>query len=603
MAKLRKVSDFVEEVRSRAGSSVSVSSLGHELYDVQRGSKSKSKGNPFTTHFIAAKELLAEQVLQRSNVGRVAVIGGGVAGVVTTRIFLEEGIDTTLYECTDKLGGVWAENYVGFGIQVPSALYEFPDEPLPEGWDFCSGVMIGNYIEQYARKHGVTGVAELNTRVTEIQNGSGGGYVLALEVDGRKMTEEFDLVVVATGVYGKQDKFIPNWPGSSSFKGQIIHCSDFLDLDITEDKHVISVGYGKSGFDCAQISAQQAKSSTLLFREAHWCVPRKILGLVPFEYATFSRFGAACLQPAYLVTGPFEKIVHSIPGFLSAFWWIVGQIFKTQFWMPRQCIPRKGFIADFWGGHGILPHPQFFSLVNSGKITATNSEIKEIKSESVVLASGEEKPCDIIIAATGYKPIRSFIPKDVQQLKEKDGFWLYRQMIHPEHPKLVFINSEVTTFTNITTPSIQARWLVELLAGHHKLPSNEDMYAEIKKMQDWKRRTMPNAGPARAYMIQTHQVHYYDQLLKDMGASIRRKTGNIFMRALKEVFDPYRPRDFCSILTGEFKHCQGELATSTQWSFAKEGFVVLLGVGILCGMGHIFTTGLKTQYAQFQYRQ
>merc|ERR1719507_2465080 len=183
---------------------------------------------------------LVEKIKVNSGVRTVGIIGGGVSGIVTARILIEEGVDCTLFECTDKLGGVWAENYVGFGIQVPSALYEFLDEPLPEGWDFCSGVMIGNYIEQYARKHGVTWVAELNTRVTEIQNGSGGGYVLALEVDGRKMTEEFDLVVVATGVYGKQDKFIPNWPGSSSFKGQIIHCSDFLDLDITEDKHVIS---------------------------------------------------------------------------------------------------------------------------------------------------------------------------------------------------------------------------------------------------------------------------------------------------------------------------------------------------------------------------
>jgi len=218
----------------------------------------------------------------------------------------------------------------------------------------------------------------------------------------------------------------------------------------------------------------------------------------------------------------------------------------------------------------------------------------------VVLTSGEEKPCDLIIAATGYKPIRSFIPKDVQQLKEKDGFWLYRQMVHPDHPRLVFLNSEVTTFTNITTPSIQARWLVELLAGHHKLPGKQEMQAEIKKMQDWKRLTMPNAGPARAYMMQTHQIHYYDQLLKDMGASIRRKTGNIFMRAVKEIFDPYRPRDFCSILTGEFKYCKEELATSTQGAFAKEGLVFVLGVCALYVVGQVFRDGLKSQCAQFK---
>lgn len=566
-----------------------------EVYDpIPKAAAARSaKSNPFTTHFYAPKEQLTEEVAKHSGVRKVAIIGGGVAGVMTARVFLDEGIDVVLYECTDKLGGVWSENYVGFGIQVPSALYEFPDDPLPEGWDFCAGGMIGNYVQQYAQKHGVTEVAQLNSRIQQISGSSDQGYQLTIEQDGVESTAQFDLVIVATGVYGKQDKFIPNWQGSSNFKGKIIHCADYLDLDVSKDKHVISVGYGKSAFDCAQISTKMGKSSTMLFREAHWCVPRKILGLVPFEYATFSRFGAACLQPAYVASGPFEKVLHGIPGFLDGFWWLVGNIFKNQFGMPEQCVPEKGFIADFWGGHGILPHPNFFPMVKSGKINAKKGEIKEIKAESVVLASGEELPCDVIVAATGYKPVRSYLPKEIVDLKEKDGFWLYRQMIHPDHPNLVFLNSEVTTFTNITTPSIQARWLVELLAGRHKLPSKEGMRADIKKMQDWKRSKMPNAGGARAYMIQTHQIHYYDQLLKDMGASVRRKTGNMFMRAIKEIFDPYRPRDFKYIVTGEFKYRPGEHGLKSQRSFAKEGVLFLIAAILAKALLSVLARGVK----------
>jgi len=298
------------------------------------------------------------------------------------------------------------------------------------------------------------------------------------------------------------------------------------------------------------------------------------------------------LQPAYVSTGLFEKIIHGIPGFLSGFWWLVGQIFKTQFWLPKQCVPTKGFIQDFWGGHGILPNPAFFPLVRSGKINALKGEIAQMTSKSLVLASGEEVPCDLVIAATGYKPVRNFLPTEVQELKEKDGFWLYRQMIHPDHPKLVFLNSETTTFTNITTASVQARWLVELIAGRHQLPSKQDMKAEIEKMQNWKRSKMPNAGPARAYMIQTHQVHYYDQLLKDMRANIRRKTGNIFTKAVKEIFDPYRPRDYLSIVTGEFKYEKDALC-KVQSNFAKEGLFFLVGAyGVWLG-AKVFGRGLK----------
>merc|ERR1712007_233 len=159
---------------------------------------------------------------------------------------------------------------------------------------------------------------------------------------------------------------------------------------------------------------------------------------------------------------------------------------------------------------------------------------------------------------------------------EKDGFWLYRNMIHPNFPKIVFLNSETSTFTNITTASIQARWLVEMLAGNFKLPSKMAMVDHIKEMQAYKRKNMPNARAATAYMVQTHQLHYYDMLLKDMGASIRRKTGWGPMAALKEVFEPYRPHDYNTIVTGEFKFRSGDLVKprSSQSNFLKEGIIL-----------------------------
>jgi len=84
------------------------------------------------------------------------------------------------------------------------------------------------------------------------------------------------LVVVATGVYGKASKFIPAWQGSANFEGTIMHASDMTEASMCQGK-VVVVGFGKSAFDCVQVAAKQENSSaTLLFREAHWCVPRNI---------------------------------------------------------------------------------------------------------------------------------------------------------------------------------------------------------------------------------------------------------------------------------------------------------------------------------------
>merc|ERR1711948_152044 len=111
--------------------------------------------------------------------------------------------------------------------------------------------------------------------------------------------------------------------------------------------------------------------------------------------------------------------------------------------------------------------------------------------------SGQEIHCDLLVAATGYKAGQSFLPEEIKCLKEEDGLWLYQNMVHPDFSNLIFLNSNTTTFTNITTASIQARWLAELLHGRFSLPTQVEMKQEIEKVQEWKRSTMPDAGASR----------------------------------------------------------------------------------------------------------
>merc|ERR1712226_1045358 len=121
----------------------------------------------------------------------------------------------------------------------------------------------------------------------------------------------------------------------------------------------------------------------------------------------------------------------------------------------------------------------------------------------------------------------------------------------------------------ITTASIQARWLAEMLK--HGLPSKEVMWAELREKQAWKRATMPCAGAARSYMMQTHQIHYYDELLQDMGAPVCRKRGGF--ASVRECFEPYRPRDYEAVVTGTFK---SEKAVAVSQSMCGTGVLKLI---------------------------
>lgn len=544
-------------------------------------------------------DLDSELILATSDVQKVCIIGGGVAGVATARVFLNEGLQCDIFEKTGKLGGVWADNYTGFGIQVPSALYEFPDDPLPRGWDFAAGEMINKYINNYAEKHGVTKIARFNTEVTGLvrMGGIGAKYEVKVRPEGgEEEVLHYDLVIICTGVYSSTDKFIPDYPGKERFQGTWLHSVDLKDIRTCTGKDVITVGAGKSAFDCAQFSAKVGKSSTLLYRTAHWPVPRKILGLVPFQWATFSRFGAGVLMPMYPKAGPLERICAKIPGFLSGFWWLVSKIFAWQFELG-DLTPKIGFIEDFWGGHGVIPHPDFFPLIKCGLIGTEHGTISEVKEKSVMVktASGEvkEMPADVLLFGTGFKKSLSFCPDGLREKEEEDGLWLYRNMVHPDYPNLIFVNSNTSTFTNITTASLQARWVCELLTGRMQKPSHEQMVKEIQIQKNWKRAHMPQAGKARAYMMQTHQLHYFDELLKDMGASVRRKS-TWPLGFLAEIFAPYAPADYGTIVTGVFRTIPDECAEmgANQPAFWRETGKLLLFFVFLYFISSIFMTGL-----------
>ena len=136
---------------------------------------------------------------------------------------------------------------------------------------------------------------------------------------------------------------------------------------------------------------------------------------------------------------------------------------------------------------------------------------------------------------------------------EEDGVYLYRHMLHPNVPNMVFIGCNAATFCSILTYGLQARWLGELIKGNHQLPSEDAMLREIEDMKQWKRRWMPFSH-ARGARIQLHMLHFHDELLRDFGANPKRKTG--IFAPLKELIDPYEPNDYKTIISGEWEHCE-----------------------------------------------
>ncbi|MEE8500867.1 MAG: FAD-dependent oxidoreductase [Kiloniellales bacterium] len=500
-----------------------------------------------------------------TEVKSVGIVGAGVAGLVTAKTLLAQGLSCTLFERESTLGGVWADGYSNFGVQVQKDLYEFPDWPLPEGTpNFTPGPVIQKYLEDYADHFGVTEHIRFNTCVDKLEPRNGADHTWSVyfsDASGAHAAA-FDLVVVCIGLYSNVPN-LPAFPGQEAFEGEILHISGVKSRAPLEGKRVAVLGFGKSATDVALEAAAVAQETHIIFRDPHWPVPQKLAGLIPFKWGMLSRLTSTLLPP-YQRPSPVERAVHG-PGkpLVWLFWRLVEILLFFQcrlgprFGSRENLVPRKPIEVDCFGESTMLPRPAFYRLLRRGAVTAHRAEIAAYAPDGLILSNGDKLDVDLVVLGTGWRSDYGFLGESVRARLDMadDGFYLYRHMLNPELPNLVFVGS-AATICSILTYSLQARWLAELLAGNHRLPDAEAMAREIADMKAWKRAWMPFSHARGARLI-LHMLHYHDELLRDFGANPRRKTG--LFAPFKELFAPYGPSDYRSIVSGAWKEEGGRV--------------------------------------------
>jgi len=318
-------------------------------------------------------------------------------------------------------------------------------------------------------------------------------------------------------------------------------------------KRVIVVGGGKSAIDCAVAAAKVATSSTLLFRDMHWPVPRYLLDIVPFKWGTYSRFGHATLPTHWDVSLP-ARCLHFLASPLKWLWWrIVELMFRFQFGLSGDFVPTSRIDHDLFTGGQILSY-EFRDMLRAGDVGAQKGAIDHFTETGVVLVDGTEMEVDMVVFGTGFTKSYAYLDEALLKRlsRESDGLYLYRNMFPTQVPDMCFIGAEVSTFNNILTQGLQALWLRRVLTGQVSLPSVEAMGQTIAREQAWKRSWMPKKGD-RAAILQLHKMAYHDQLCKDMGVNPRRKGWNL----LAETFAPYSAADYTSLFVDEAPGQQG----------------------------------------------
>jgi dimethylaniline monooxygenase (N-oxide forming) len=497
------------------------------------------------------------------NIRRVGIIGAGVAGLATAKTLLAEGIECVVFERGERLGGVWADGYANFGVQVQKELYEFPDWPLPpETPNFTPGPVFQHYLEGYCDQFEVRPHLRLNSRVISVERRPDGapGWALTVEMEGETETELFDLVVVATGLYS-ENPAMPDFPGRDDFLGAVHHISEIKTRAPLEGRKVAVIGYGKSATDAAGEAAAVAKDVHLIFRDVHWPVPRNLAGVLPFKWGMLNRL-TTVLIPPYIHPSPVVRWVHSLgKPLVWIYWRLVELLLRVQFGLGKEIaggknmVPRRPIEFDCFGESTMVPRPSFMELIHNGRVVGHRTEIERFTPDGLVLKDSNKLLVDCVVFGTGWKSDYGFLSSEIRDVlgQDEDGFYLYRHMLQPDLPNLAFVG-RASTFLSIVTYSIQARWLAEAIAGRITLPGRDAMLAEITLMQQWKRSWMPFSS-ARSARVLLHMANYHDELLRDFGANPFRKRG--VFAPLKELMAPYQSSDYRDIASGAWRVSDG----------------------------------------------
>merc|ERR1712151_1451079 len=246
--------------------------------------------------------------------------------------------------------------------------------------------------------------------------------------------------------------------------------------------------------------------------------------------------------------GPLATWLHAVLVPLKwLFWRIVEIMFRFQFHLAGDAVPDVPIEVDLFTGGQILTY-EYRDMLEAQHVRGVRGSIDHFVEDGVVLTDGTMLQADVVIYGTGFGKSYSIFDEATQKklAAQRDGLYLYRNMIPPAVPNLAFVGSEVSTFNNILTQGLQAVWLRQVLTGQVILPSLEAMEKTIAKEQAWKRSWMPKKGD-RAAILQLHKMAYHDQLCRDMGVNPRRKGWNL----LAEAFAPYSAADYVGLFANE----------------------------------------------------
>ena len=389
----------------------------------------------------------------------VCVIGAGPSGLAAAKNALQAGLDVTVFEKNDKVGGNWVFDaatghssvYENTHIISSKALSEFEDFPMPADYpDYPRHDRIQAYFESYARHFGLMPHIRFRHTVTSAEPQPDGSWRIGFtDAEGNAGSARFDALMVANGHHWAPKH--PEYPGR--FTGIYMHSHDFKGIDDGwRGQSVLVIGAGNSACDIAVESARLAGTVCLSMRSPQWFVPKFMFG-----------------KPSDVTGAGLDFLPRRLKQWLMTGMLRLVQGRYRNYGLPENTRPVLS--------HHPTVNSDLLDFIRHGRITPKPA-VKRFDGDVVEFTDGSRRRFDRVCACTGFWIEFPFFAPELVDFRHAGKVPLYRKMIPDGIPNLYFIGLFQPTGCIWPLADYQAMLACAEITGRYRRPA--DLTARIR---------------------------------------------------------------------------------------------------------------------------
>jgi cation diffusion facilitator CzcD-associated flavoprotein CzcO len=412
--------------------------------------------------------------------GRYCIIGAGASGLAAAKTFLARGIAFDCLEREPDIGGLWniatASGIVYETTHLVSCISStgFDDLPmLDEDYpEYPSHARVLGYFRDYVAKFGLAPHIELGKTVTRLNPLREEGWEVS--VAGEAGPRRYRGVVIASGHHDVPR--MPTYPGR--FAGEIIHSRRYKSPLQVRDKRVLVVGCGNSAADVVCDAVHGRSQVFLSLRRGYWFVPKFLLGFPTGDVLS------------HVEMVPLPRLVKRWL-FQASLWLLQGPPSRYRMPQPDHAIDQA--------------HPTMTDeiprLVAHGSLVV-KPEIAGFAGERVLFKDGSSEIVDLIVFATGYRPVLPFLEETIAFTPDGRSRFVHN-VFHPEHPHLFAVGLVQANGSMWRLADYQAQLIANSIIAEARAPARAAQF-----------RAALSVAPKRAGFVGSErhrlEVNYYD---------------------------------------------------------------------------------------------